>query len=361
MIAGKLWRYELYKVVFSYRGLWLIIAFLFLKIAVLCVLPELKDSRIELSQKQYDTVLETIAGETTPEKEQYIAYTYAHYRSVVDQFVKNQDSYLTGKMAEDDWIAYTEEYDMARLYLNAFSIFNEKVEQFSALQPLGDLPPAYFYEYGWDSIFIYLGYPDPLSFLLVLMLGIQFICPEIASGALQVVLTTKHGRRPLFLSKLAAILTLLCTIAVINASLEVSILSMRFSLFERHWPLYSITPFAAHPIHLSLAQGLTGLAIIRGAGFILAGLLVWAVACLAGNTSHAAFCAVALFLMPWLFIPNAIFTMSAWLSGVPVLVAENRLPGFALLIAITALLWLAYNVRFRGKEKCICAKRGPSK
>jgi hypothetical protein len=350
-MTGKLFRYELYKVLFSYRVIWLAAAFIILKAAVLCILPELKDSRIAMSQKQYDTVLAELAGETTPEKERYISETYAGYRSVLEQYKENQDLYLAGKLKEEPWQEYLASYEEARLYANAFSIFNEKADRFSALRSMGaSPPPAYFYEYGWDSVFTYLSYPDPLLLLFLLMLGIQFICPEIASGAMQIASASRNGRRPLFFSKLTALSAILGAMAMIDAVIEISIFSIRFPLGEGYWPIYSITPFSAGIIQLDLIHGLLMLAVIRGAGLILAGILIWAIACLTGNAAQSVFCSILLILLPWLFNPDLIYTVNAWMSGTPVLKGEHRLLALLILCLILILLLrLAYLTRFRKK------------
>lgn len=350
MTVRTLYKYELHKMLLSFRGIWFIGALIILKIGVLYMLPELKDSRILFSQKQYDAVLETIAGETTIEKEQYIKETYQGYKDVLEQFSENQKSYMSGEMEEKAWQEYIKEYEIARLYSNAFSILNEKAEQFLLQRPWGNLStPAYLYEFGWNSIFTYLSYPDPLSLLLVFVLGIQFICPEIGSGSMKVIRATRNGQRPLFLSKLYALLTLLLTIAAINTVTELGVFSLRFSLEGGNWPIYSITPFAKEVIDFTLREGLLALVLIRGIGLILTGLLIWAVACLTGKVAYACFCVITMVLLPWLLLPNMVYWISTWITGTPVIKTKHRfIPLLILSVVIGLLLWMAYYVAFKG-------------
>lgn len=346
-MKGKLFRYELSKVLFSFRGLWMIVIFIVLKAILLFILPEIKDSRIALSQNQYDKVLATIEGETTEEKERYIEDTYHQYQAVAAKFTDNMNAYLNGQMSEEEWSSYSKEYREASLYENAYSIFMDKVKQFRALQPYNELPPpAYFYEYGWDSMFTYLSYPDPLFLLLVLILSMQMIAPELSSGAMNLILTTKNGRKPLFFAKLKGLLLLLCPLAVVSTLGEAGILSARFSLTDGHWPIYSITSYSSCLLNLSLTKGLVCVAVIRAAGLILTGLFAWSIMCLLKNASHAAFCSIGFIMIPYLLLPEKEFFIGAWLSGKPVLVSDNPLISAVMPCVLLLFLWLAYRARF---------------
>lgn len=344
----KLMRYEIYKLLFSYRVIWLAVAFLLIKAVIICILPEIKDSRISASKKQYDKVLEKVAGETSSQKEQYIFDMHRHYRSVIEQYHDNLNLYLSGLMDEDTWNDYTNEYNQALLYDNAYSIFNEKAEAFASLRNNHNLPfQAFFYEYGWNSVFTYMSFPDPILCIFAVILGIQFICPEISSGALKIALTYKNGRRSLFMSKLVSLLILLGCTAIINIIIETVIFSLRFYLKEGHWPLYSITPFAAFPVKLSLNKAFALLLIIRHIGFILAGIFAFCLAGLTGNASYSIFFFILLILLPLLIIPQISFTLSAWLSGTPVLKGEYRAASLAVLTAVAAIsARLSYHIRF---------------
>jgi len=268
----KLARYELYKVLFSYKALILIIIFLTVKAAVLCVLPEIKDSRVKSSQKQYDKVLSKIHGERTPEKDAYIASIYLRYKTVLDSYIEKRNSYTNGAINKDEWEAYSKDYEQAKLYINAYGIFYEKEEAFKELKSFEDLPSAaYFYDYGWISAFTYMGFPDPVSFLLILLLAVKMICPETDSGGMSINLTTRYGRFPLFLSKTAALLLMLCAAAIISAALETVIFKARFALKESYWPIYSIPNYVKYPLRISLARGflILTLTVIRAAGRFL--------------------------------------------------------------------------------------------
>ena len=342
--------YEIYKVLFSYKIIWLIMAFLLIKTAVVCILPELRDPRIKISKNQYDKVLEEVAGETSPKKEQYIFETNEHYLSTLNKYQDNLNLYLAGKIDEDVWKDYTNEYNEAKLYGNAFSMLNEKAEAFVSFRTSydSDLPlQAYFYEYGWHSVFIYMSFPDPILCIFALIIGIQFICPEISSGSMQVILTSKKGRRSLFITKLISLFILLGSTAIINIIIELVVFYSRFYLKEGHWPLYSITLFISNPIKLNLYQALALIMVIRHMGFIFTGLFAFCIAGLTENASHGMFISILLILLPWLLIPDIPFTISAWLSGTPVLKVSYRItPLIVLIVTLIITTWIFYYKKF---------------
>jgi hypothetical protein len=347
-MTGKLLRYELYKVLFSYGGLLLIAAFIVIKAALLCLLPEIKDSRIKQSQKQYDKVLSVIHGESAPEKDAFIAQTYLRYKEILDAYIEQRALFTNGGMNESEWEAYAKEYQEAGLYINAYEIFYEKKESFKNLEPENLPPPAYFYEYGWTSAFTYMSVPDPLSFILILLLAVKMICPEIDMGTMSINLTTRYGRFPLFLSKLTALLLLLSAAAIISAALETLIFNARFSLNEGSWPIYSITPYTANPLPMSLMQGFLILAAIRAAGLILNGLVIFILACITGNAAQTVFCGLTLIVLPWLIMPDSPYTLGALLSGAPLLKTQPHTAALLIPIILTAVFLLpAYTHRFK--------------
>lgn len=344
----KLMLYELYKVLFSYKVILLTIVILIIKTVVVCILPELRDYRINLSGNQYRRVLEELAGETSAEKEQYIFEMHQSYQSVLEKYNDNMNLYLSGRMDEKAWNEYSNEYSEALLYSNAYSIFNDKARDFASFREAYKLPlQGYFYDYGWNSIFTYMSFPDPILCIYAIILGIQFFCPEFSSGAIQIALTAKNGRRPWFISKLISILALLLSTALINMVIEIAVFSSRFYLEEGHWPLYSVDLYVSDPINLNLNQALMLLIIIRHIGFLLTGLLAFSIAGLTANTSHSVFALILLIFLPWLLIPDIPFTINAWLSGGVILKAGY---GAASLIAPIVLviitIWLTYYIRF---------------
>ena len=98
-----LWRCELKKILFTHRGLWLLLVCLLLKLLFLWSFPEQKDPRIVLSQRQYDNYLAQLYGENTPEKANWILAEYEQCKQIKDMQQKMQDQYTRGEITEEAW------------------------------------------------------------------------------------------------------------------------------------------------------------------------------------------------------------------------------------------------------------------
>lgn len=167
-----LYRCELKKSLVTYQGAWILAVCLLLKLALLCAFPEQKDPRILLSQKQYDNYLTQLYGENTRAKSDWILGERQHIKDVLDREEAMWERYARGELSEAEWDAYGEELRLARLHRNAVEIFGEKADQFSA-QP-EDIPPAhYIYEYGWQTVFTLLRFPDIFLLSAILLLTAQ--------------------------------------------------------------------------------------------------------------------------------------------------------------------------------------------
>ena len=356
----RLWRYEWGKLWFTYKGIWLLLGFVLLKTALLCVLPEMTDARLGMSKTQYNEVMYgealgfVVHGEAAAEKERQIAETYAFYQSMRMEDARFAEQMRRGEITNDDYWAFYQENEPVLSQINRYhtvlEIVNEKRLQFAAQQrDEGLAPPAYFYEYGWASALTYMGWLDPLAFLIAMTLAIQMVCPEIASGAMRVTHATRYGRAPLFFAKLTVLTVILCVTAALSAAMELGLFTARFDLSEGAWPLYSITPYADTrlPLSLSLSQAFVTLSVIRAAGLVLTGLFTFALACLASGAAQTAFMGLALVVLPWLTLPEFAFTPGAWLAGRSVFLTEQRpLSALVMGVIVLDLLGAAFWVRF---------------
>lgn len=246
-----LWRGEMKKTLMTQRGIWVLLVCLVLKLAFLCAFPEQKDCRIVLSQKQYDKYLYQLYGENTREKSDWILAEYKTCKEVKDSQEAMQGKYARGELTDAQWEAYTQALTQADLHINSAQIFAEKAEQF--LKQPEDIPPAhYIYEYGWQTVFALLQFPDVFLLFGLLVLTAQCFPAEVSSGMLPVLLAARNGLRKLFRGKLLVLLTVGLSAAVISNGLEWAVFSLRGWCNDAAAPLYSITRLAACSLELSL-------------------------------------------------------------------------------------------------------------
>ena len=216
-----MWLAEWKKLFLVRKGLLALAVCLLLKALFLGLFPELKDPRIQLSQKQYDKYLEQLHGENTPEKSAWVQADYDACLETISRQEAMQREYSAGELTEEEWAAYQQELNDAYLHRNASKLFTETAQRFAGQPP--DLPPAhYLYEYGWETIFTLQQWPDVLLLGWLLLLAVQCFSQETASGMLPVLLAARNGRGRLFGAKLAVLLAAVFLAGTMFGAVDVS-------------------------------------------------------------------------------------------------------------------------------------------
>ena len=320
-----LWRYELKKALLNQKGIWILLVCLILKLVFLSAFPEQKDARILLSQKQYNKYLLQLHGEDTLEKSTWIIEEYEHFKEIKGMRSQMQEQFARGEISEEEWKRYTEELNLAELKLNSAAIFAEKAEQFSAQKE--ELPPAhYIYEYGWQTVYTLLRFPDVFLLFPLLLMVAQSFPAEGMSGMLPVLLSCRNGRRKLYRAKLFSLLAVCAAACAVFGGLEWAVFTCRGWLNDAATPLYSITIFAECPLELTLIQGYGLCLVIRflvTAGFVV---LVFGVSVWVQNTSNLLFAGLCLLALPMLWSGGTmLFTHSGLLRGTNMLLWLGKL------------------------------------
>lgn len=311
----KLWQFEVKKMLFTQKGLWLLILCLVLKMEFLSVFPEMKDERILLSQKQYDKYLGLLHGENTEEKSTFIITEYESCKQTIDNKETMEQRYKRGELSEEDWQTYAQALNDAYLHQNAAKIFSEKAEQFLG-QPQDLLPAHYIYEYGWQTVFTLQKFPDIFLLFGILLLTAQCFSAEAAGGMLPVLLASRNGRRHLFLAKLLALLSVSAIAACLFGVLETAVFLLRGWCNDSTAPLYSITIFAECPLDLSLGRAHALCLAVRMVTTLLFAGMFYGVSVWLKNTTNLMFLAMCILVVPMLFDGTfLLFTHGGLLCG----------------------------------------------
>lgn len=313
----RLWRFELKKLLYNQKGILILLVCLLLKALVFTSLPEMKDERIKLSQKQYDKYLHQLYGENTPEKSAFIISEYMECKELQDMSKKMQQDYSAGFISDEQWEDYSKKLNEACLHENAAKIFSEKAEQFMFLDSRLP-PPHYIYEYGWQTIFSLQLFPDAFFLFGILLLTAQCFSMEAAGGMLPILLSAKNGKRQLFFAKLLALLTICSVFALLNGLLETTVFYLRGFMNDSGVPLYSISLFAKEsPLQVTLLQGYILSFLVRSITAIAFCILFFGVSIWLRNSMHLIFAGVCTLLVPLLFSASTflLFTHTGLLSG----------------------------------------------
>ena len=221
----------------------------------------------------------TFAGESTPEKNDWIISEFASYQYIKDIEHDMREAYSNGSLTDDEWHTYYEQLQVAELRMNAAGIFAEKAEQF--LNQPESLPRAhYIYEYGWQTIFQLLQFPDVFLLFGLILLTSQCFSSEVTSGMMPVLMASRNGRQKLYDSKLFALLIVVILSCGINCLLETGIFLIRGWGQNGNVPIYSVSVLGEATISLTLWEAYFLCHLVRSVAVVLfasmlLGLSVW--------------------------------------------------------------------------------------
>lgn len=332
-----LYRSELKKLLITQKGLLLLTVCLLLKLVFLSAVPEMKDSRIQLSQKQYDKYLVQLHGENTAEKSAWILEEYETCTQTIASREEMEQKRNTGSLSDEQWDEYLDALDTSYLHENAAKIFAEKAEQFS-VQP-DTVPPAhYIYEYGWQTIFTLGQFPDIFLLFGLLLLSAQCFPFEAQSGMLPVLLSCKNGRIKILSAKLLSLLTIATISAILSGGLEVAVFFLRGWCNDPNAPLYSVKILASCTLPLSLGQSYGAVLILRSFAALLFTTFIFSVSVWLKNTQNLVLLSLCLLALPLLWNdPTALFFPTGLLSGTRFLLWVGQ-SGFSVLFPVTVAL-----------------------
>lgn len=349
-----LFQKELKKLLISYKGILILAVCLILKLLLVGFFPEIKDNRIRLSQLQYDAYLAQLHGENTAEKSEFILTEYATCRETKDQFQTMKNLHEAGELSEEEWEEYCDAYAYAELHINSAGIFAEKAEQFA--EQSKKLPPAhYIYEYGWQTVYTLLQFPDIFLLFGLLLLAAQCFSVEAAGGMLPVLLAARDGRKRLFRAKLLALLTVGLGTTLLGGGLEVLVFYLRGFLHDGGVPIYSVSVMTDCRLNLSLMQGYALCLGLRLAATLLLIALAYGLSIWLKSTTNSIFAALCILGLPLLWGNSmALYFHGGLLSGAKALLwlGESGISPLLPMVVITAysgaVVFLASRRHLRG-------------
>ena len=333
-----IWRCEMKKALMTQKGLLILVICIFLRLLTAAAMPELKDDRIKMSQKQYDRYLAVLHGANTPEKSEFIISERDRCESVKAAQTSMEMRHMEGALSEEEWGEWQDELERAYLHENSAKLWAEKAEQFAGQDAA--LPPAhYFYEYGWQTIFFLLSIPDALTALAFVFLAAQSIGAERSFGMLSILLTAKEGRGRLYAAKLMAMLVICLVAGLTGTALETAVFAIRGFLREGSIPIYSATFFATNcPLRLSLWQGYLVIEATRVFGTLCLAAFTFGLSAWIRKASNLMAVCVAIVGIPFLIPVPALFlfTFGGILSGSRMLLSSGQ-TGIPMLLPVLAM------------------------
>lgn len=189
----------------------------------------------------YHEYMTTLAGEMTEDKLTYIEQERNRIDTAKNGYNQVLADYYQGKVSQQDYLAFLDEYDYARDRDSHFSRIEARRDYILSVQAAGK--DAHFvYDTGWNTLFGQ-GF-DYLLYGLVLLLFAGVFANEIRGGTHYILRATGNGRRRLFLAKYAAVLTLSTILFAAFTAIDLTAAMKSFEFPGWDAPIQSLTMFS---------------------------------------------------------------------------------------------------------------------
>ncbi|MCH5324647.1 MAG: hypothetical protein J1E39_05465 [Eubacterium sp.] len=202
----------------------------------------------EFSKDFYREYTDTLFGEHTAEKEQYILGEQARLEDILSRKEETESAYIRDEITLEEYIDFNTEYIRAENQLSAFNKIYEKYEYFLTVEDKG---PQYFYDL---DVIEYLGEygADVLLLLFLIIFGLRFWDYDRLCGMSLSVISTPLGRIKRDNIKCAALITMTVISSLLSFIPDIISFCMRCGGEMLNMPLCSMAEFGCCGYQLSV-------------------------------------------------------------------------------------------------------------
>lgn len=336
----KIFKVELKKTFLFEKGLLILVLCLVLEALLLLLIPKQIDSRIRISRKQYDRLLQEYKGETSAGKEEEILRRKAEAAEILNAYDGKLEEWNAGKITEEEWEVFSDRYRDAVLMQNALEIFAEKAEAFRNQET--ETPSWYFDDYGWDTVFLILKFPNIFLLVFVVYISVRCFQYEEENGMIPLICSSKCGWPDTFRAKFVVIILSSLAAALLFSVEEQLIFRARGFLENGSVPMGSIPCFYEYPSDLSLAEAFRTVTAARLFGTVTVSAAALCAGILIQRFIYSMTAAVIILAAPFVSAAalgkGLLYTWTGWLSGVDFLKLDYSSAGFELILGGSAVI-----------------------
>ncbi|HWR20051.1 MAG TPA: hypothetical protein VN608_10550 [Clostridia bacterium] len=370
--------FECKKILRHHFGLALILLYAVAALSLMILTDVPYNAKIEDAEKSYLRYMEKLSGPLTDEKAEFIdreddviADTQARREALYEQ-------YYAGAMDESVLRSGLAELEQVLSRAPAYEIIYEQYQYIS-----GDKENRYFLPTnGWNAL-LAISDADILLLLTILLLLIPIFCGEYDCQMELLLMTSRNGRKDMWLKLLLAMLAVLVLCGFTYLSRYLLCLT-KYGLPNAVYPLQSLSYFGGCEKSISLLQAYLAICALKTVGFQYFSAMVLAFSVLLRGYAPTVFLSAASVFLPYFaFAPEQYsrapiplsFMMATnyflgpklnmnYATGVPeVLYAELSWAELALLIAVgsAAIAMCVLCVLLRNRNHWQHVKKGRSK
>jgi hypothetical protein len=353
---------EVYKTLIIKRYIFIIIGILIVKLYTSNSEFTALNSYSDTVYKEYMTILQ---GELTDKKREFISAEREFINDILIKQDEMLEKYLLEEISFDEYREYLTNYNYAYSRNEIFAVIENHLYYIEQTTAIKNINTWFVYDTGWKKLF-HSGF-DIILYSLILLLFAGIFADEYteksSSGSfIQILRTTKNGRKRTFRAKLTSALVITTILTIIFNSIDLILIFKNYHLPASNAPLLSLQTFSNISSSITVSQYLAAYLLIKLFANILFTVFLCGLSELLKKSILVMSVSVAITLFPALFVYLGLnifnyFDFTALLSGTQLylLSARTNIFGDMGLFIILALSYMIifYSILFKSEKNYI--------
>lgn len=287
-------QYEIRKMFWHQKGLWLILLYFVLSIAGLLLFDTPTNPEIEQNKAAYDYYLQQVEGKCTDETETFLSKAAERIAEASNRFQNLYDDYSDGKLREKEITSQVTEAEETIRYQKGFELV---FEQYNGIQENKE-NRWFLYINGWDGLLSHDSL-DLLFVLLLLLLITPVFCQEYESGMNELVTTEPKGSKHQALHKIVLVVLAACALCLLNSGMRFLFYDLKYGLPHGDYPLQSLSYFATSARKATLIGAFLKISFGKLLGSLSFAMLILFVSACVRKYALTLFVSTAAILLPY--------------------------------------------------------------
>ena len=287
-------QYEIRKMFWYQKGLWLILFYFVLSIAGLLLFDTPANSEIEQNKAAYDYYLQRVEGKCTDETETFLSKEAERIVEANNKLQNLYDDYSNGKLTEKELTSQVAESEETIRYQKGFELV---FEQYNGIQENKE-NRWFLYTNGWDGLLSH----DSLNLLFVLLLLLLItpvFCQEYESGMNELIMTEPKGAKRHACHKIVLVVLAVCALCLLNSGMRFLFYDLKYGLPHGDYPLQSLSYFATSTRKVTLIGAFLEISFGKLFGSLNLAMLILFVSACVRKYALTLFVSTAAVLLPY--------------------------------------------------------------
>lgn len=246
----------------------------------------------------YLEYLETLRGELTPQKEEFLREERERIFPVLEAQEEMEEKHLNGQISKAEYAEYIDHLTYAQVHQQDFErIYGDYEYILSCRKHSPPVPAEFVDRYYWEYFFS----QNSVDFILIALLVFfipQIILRENASNMLPIIDSSPGGRMKTIHAKMLLAICLSLLVSLLLNGAELLVFIFRFHLDHPTAPLQSLPLFYSCLLPVSLGQYAAVAFLWRVLAAGITAAVIFLLACLCRRNMAAVLISCGLFIVP---------------------------------------------------------------